>query len=440
MAATCALDTNTPYKTGESPAVFIVDEQCQKTPMKNPAIYFSYFDSWSDIKIVPQALLDVVANTPYDFVPWGPKRQFGSMSLIKTPRDPKVFLVLGQQKHAVANAAALESFGLSFDAIEDVSESVLKKFDDGSVLKNQYYWELDGFAFKDQGSPKVYRMNNGQEEYIDSPARAALLGVRLDRVATLNRSVLEEPSDQVSDAQPSIFDTIFTDKHETIVDENDVAKQTEEQLLCGQTQTVTTGQYDMCFTTSLLVSDVTLRPFGLSAEKLTLQATYTTAQGFIKTQTMDLEIGERKMLPAFGRETVGLYVMYHEQLPNGRLRLSVITREDTLANSVCDSPLDVTDFDGVVCVGDNIQVADLPAPLIITDIQEITLSFSLKDTIYTLYKGTSLVLDGNSEPVTFSYSVGPDIIEAAGVMYSPTGQEQSLDDRRQARIHIHALR
>jgi hypothetical protein len=111
----------------------VVTEDCKKRPVSNPAVYFSHFSSWADVKTVTLAQLNAVPNHPLNFLPWGPLKTFGNGSLVKNVDDPKVYLVQNGKAYPVADENAFKALGYSFSMVEDVTADALARFQKQTV-------------------------------------------------------------------------------------------------------------------------------------------------------------------------------------------------------------------------------------------------------------------------------------------------------------------
>jgi len=170
----CSLDIGKVYKYPEHPGVWLittdeVDTQsttCVRRAFKNPAIYDSYgFVRWSDVRVVSKASLEVIPTHTISFIEWGSERDYLHGELIKTPSDPKVYMLLGNTKHAIASEAVFNALGLDWNVILDVVSGVLPSYTTGAEITNITALP-DGALFLYAGSPKVYQLENGIQRRI----------------------------------------------------------------------------------------------------------------------------------------------------------------------------------------------------------------------------------------------------------------------------------
>lgn len=192
QTSTCPLPTLLPYKTTQSPSVFYISEDCKKRPIKDPAVYFSHFSSWRDVRLTTPAILNSIPNHPLSFLPWGPRRVYQNGSLLKTVDDPKVYIVLdGIRLYPIENETVFRGIlGYQFNQIEDVTPDVIKRYIIQTPITS-----VDSIPptliFKYPQDPKVYsleRQNSGSDltkRYLSSITQITQNNFRADRIATL---------------------------------------------------------------------------------------------------------------------------------------------------------------------------------------------------------------------------------------------------------------
>lgn len=132
-ASSCTLSTGAVYRAPAITTVYYITPECQKRPIFNPAVYFSYYSDWSPVKFVDQSTLNAIPDHPLRFMPWGPRRVFQNGSLIKTTDDPHVFLVEDGKAYPFGSEEGFKAFGFSFDQVEDVAPDVMAKFQKQSL-------------------------------------------------------------------------------------------------------------------------------------------------------------------------------------------------------------------------------------------------------------------------------------------------------------------
>lgn len=156
LASSCSLTPGKVYRAPLITTVFYITSDCQKRPIFNPAVYYSYYSDWSPVIFVEQPQIDAVKDHPLRFMPWGPLRTFQNGSLIKTTDDDRVFLVADGKAYSFGSEEAFKAFGYSFDQVEDVSADGMAKFQ----KQEQSIMSLDqipaSVVFKYLDTPEVY--------------------------------------------------------------------------------------------------------------------------------------------------------------------------------------------------------------------------------------------------------------------------------------------
>ncbi|MCB9798215.1 hypothetical protein H6758_00650 [Candidatus Nomurabacteria bacterium] len=211
----CPLQEQKAYKSSQSSSVWYVTENCTKRAFKNSKIYFTYFESWSEVQQVTQESLNNVPDDQLGFLPYGPLFDPRYGAVVKTTNDPKIYVVLGKEKHWVESSSAYQQLGYKWDWVEDVDQRMLDKYQTGKSIRidtsevgffngvgvfSQPYFSL----VKKKNDPKVYRIEPDR----DDPRRKVLrhivdadvfadLGFRMDRI-------LEIDSNPVTIVEPGV--------------------------------------------------------------------------------------------------------------------------------------------------------------------------------------------------------------------------------------------
>lgn len=186
----CPVTTQQPYRSPSLTTVFAVGPDCTKRPIFNPDVYFSHFDDWNKVVFLEQYEMDAIPNNALNFLPWGPRREFGNGSLVKTTDDPRVYLIEDGEAHPIENEAAFTSLGFVFQQIEDVDPAVLSSFRKESVAIKGPSNIPPSTVFKYSDDPKVYvlKQENGVQtkQYVESYETLKAIA-RPDRIAILPR-------------------------------------------------------------------------------------------------------------------------------------------------------------------------------------------------------------------------------------------------------------
>jgi regulation of enolase protein 1 (concanavalin A-like superfamily) len=192
QTTSCPLPILVPYKTPQSASVYYISEDCKKRPIKDPAVYFSHFSSWKEVRLTTAATLNRVPNHELSFLPWGPRRIYQNGSLIKTVDDPKVYLVLdGIRIYPIESETVFRGIlGYQFNQIEDVTSNVIERY-----IVQPSITSVDSIPptliFKYPEDPKVYSLERSlttgelSKRYMESVSQIAQNNFRADRIATI---------------------------------------------------------------------------------------------------------------------------------------------------------------------------------------------------------------------------------------------------------------
>ena len=195
--AACALNVGEAFKSAGSPAVWYITKYCEKRAFNNSRVFFTYFDGWSDVKVVQKSTLDGLANDGLGFMPWGSKYDPKYGALVKIVTDPKVYLLLGSEKYWITDEAVFNALGYYWNWIEDIDEALLNKYTTGSEIN--YTDRHPNFTLvKYADDPKVYRLEGGKKRHIKDEAAFVSLGYRWDRIVTISDSEGYDDGEQLS--------------------------------------------------------------------------------------------------------------------------------------------------------------------------------------------------------------------------------------------------
>lgn len=193
-AQSCPLAKQQSYKSPNSPAVYYITEDCAKRAFKRAEVFFTYFDSWKNVKITSQAILNSIPNDSLGFMPWGPKYDPKYGALVKTVNNPKVYLLLGSEKYWITSENVFNSLNYSWIWIEDVDQRLLDKYQTASEI-NYTDHHPNYTLIKYADNPKVYRLepdptdpNKQVKKHIKNEAEFNALGFRWDRIVTIDKN------------------------------------------------------------------------------------------------------------------------------------------------------------------------------------------------------------------------------------------------------------
>lgn len=186
--ATCPLSVEKPYKTRHSPIVYYISSDCTKRPIKNPEVFFSYFSSWTEVRIASEAQLSSIKLHPQGSLLWGPKKIFDEGSIIKSPVENHVYIIFDQVLHVFETEQDFLMNGYKWEWVEDVAPETIAKYSRGDNFSTTNIPE--GVFFKYENSPHVYYIRKTEQgtfvkRHIESPTEFKKLGYRGDRIALL---------------------------------------------------------------------------------------------------------------------------------------------------------------------------------------------------------------------------------------------------------------
>ncbi len=153
----CPVDTESVYKEPGAPGVYYVTKNCTRRAFTRAATYFTYFDDWSVVESIPKTTLESVPLDPLGFMPKGPKYDPKYGALVKIVTDPKVYLLLGDEKYWINSESVFTGLSYDWSWIEDIDYRLLDKYKTGSEIT--YTDHHPNFTLiKYENDPKVYQL------------------------------------------------------------------------------------------------------------------------------------------------------------------------------------------------------------------------------------------------------------------------------------------
>jgi hypothetical protein len=190
-AGGCSLDIQKTYKSANKSSVYYVTQDCTKRAFTRGEIFYTYERSFSAVRTVSQAQLDAIENDRLGFMPWGPLYDPKYGALVKTVDDPKVYLLLGNEKYWISSPQIFVELGYQWNWIEDIDPRLLSAYRTASQIT--YTDHHPNFTLiKYPNSPKVYQLLPNPEDntkqvrrHITSEQEFNELGFRWDRIVTI---------------------------------------------------------------------------------------------------------------------------------------------------------------------------------------------------------------------------------------------------------------
>lgn len=185
----CSLTKQQAYSYPQTRAVYYITEDCTKRPFRSASIYFTYFTSWNDVRETTQQRLMSIADDELGFMPLGPLYAPASGTLVKTPSNPDVYLLLNSMLYLVDDEEAAEfQFGENWATwIEDVDVRLIENTPKASVVLDTET-RPDGMILKYATGPETYLLENQTLRWIPNEATFTALGFRWDRIVVMPES------------------------------------------------------------------------------------------------------------------------------------------------------------------------------------------------------------------------------------------------------------
>lgn len=131
----CALTEGKTYKSGPRAAVFFITDECTRKRVTSSQVFFSYFTNFSAIRTASEAVIESIPMDPVAVLPYGPRVEVAEGALLKTITSPQVFFIEAGMKHLIMSEEAFEARGFLWEAITDVVDAVLDRFEEGDPIE-----------------------------------------------------------------------------------------------------------------------------------------------------------------------------------------------------------------------------------------------------------------------------------------------------------------
>jgi uncharacterized protein YkwD len=223
--AACPLTMEQAYKHKDASTVYYMTTDCTKRAFKRADIFFTYFDSFNDVNTIAKSTLDGMTTDPLGFMPWGPKYDPKYGALIKIVKDPKVYLLLGDEKYWITSEGTFNALNYQWNWIEDVDARLLDSYKVGSEISYTDH-HPNYTVVKYASGARVYRLEpdsqneaNQVKRYIESEAAFESLGFRWDRIVTI-------PENEVySDGDAMVHDNLTAWRNYALQDINRIRRE-----------------------------------------------------------------------------------------------------------------------------------------------------------------------------------------------------------------------
>ncbi len=194
QAVGCPLPEQNAYKAPNSSAVYYITKQCTKRPFRSAKKYFTYFYSWNEVTHVSSYELASIPKDHLGFMPAGPLYDPKYGALVKTVDDPKVYLLLGNEKYWITDESVFNKLGYSWNWIEDIDQRLLNNYFTGSEI-NYTNRHPNYTIVKYPDSADVYRLEPDPtdaskqiKKHIKDEKEFNSFGFRWDRIVVIDKT------------------------------------------------------------------------------------------------------------------------------------------------------------------------------------------------------------------------------------------------------------
>lgn len=153
----CSLIENDAYRSKDGGPIWFVTAECTRQVFTSADRFFTYFDAWETVVTVDQDRLDAIDMDEVIIAPLGPKYNPKSGALFKFIKDPKIYLLLGANKHWIASESVFTALQYAWSWVEDVAQGVVDKFETGGDITDEMLHPI-GSLIQYNGSLDVYRI------------------------------------------------------------------------------------------------------------------------------------------------------------------------------------------------------------------------------------------------------------------------------------------
>ena len=220
----CALKKKSAYTSSASDDVYYITDNCTKQIFPNESVFFMYFNSWNNARLVDDLTLRFIPNDPEKYVPAEGGTRSGEStgnsgsnsssnssskndaeravtlivrdgSIIKTKNENNVYIVINNVKFHIENMETLRELGIPLRWIEVVTQKTIDALPSGASLNVYMNTKImsqatpDFMLLKDKNSADIYRVEPSTRDpkyqvlrKISNEAALRKTGYRLDRI------------------------------------------------------------------------------------------------------------------------------------------------------------------------------------------------------------------------------------------------------------------
>ena len=187
----CPLLPEHAYKVNNNNAVYYITTNCTKRAFTNPKVFFTYFDTWSHVVVTSTSKLKAIINDTLGFMPYGPKYDPQYGALVKVTSDPKVYLLLNNNKYWITNENVFNTLNYQWNWIEDVDQRLLDNYttkEEITTTSTHPNYTLIKYNNDERVyrlEPNPYNPNQQVKRHILDEQTFQKLNFRFDRVVTI---------------------------------------------------------------------------------------------------------------------------------------------------------------------------------------------------------------------------------------------------------------
>lgn len=140
----CELDTNVPYRVDGTDSIYLLTQNdagaCEKRFFQNEEVYYSYFESFDSVVILPSSTNPFIAipNHEYPALPYGPLHELRNGDVVKLLTNPKVYLIASAHRHWILTGAVYRALVSYFNTpIKPVTEELLDQYPERQPVQTQ---------------------------------------------------------------------------------------------------------------------------------------------------------------------------------------------------------------------------------------------------------------------------------------------------------------
>lgn len=130
----CVVPPGFVYEDDATHTYVFVTKACTKQVFASHDVFASYGDAYGTPYMTNSEVLKKIKLDTTPTIAWGPKHAIKDGSLVKTPHDAKVYLVVSGKAYWIASEAVMAALGYDFANVIDVSDEVLKTFEMGAKI------------------------------------------------------------------------------------------------------------------------------------------------------------------------------------------------------------------------------------------------------------------------------------------------------------------